>query len=129
MAAAVVLISVASGAMIRSLDAYTRVEERIVATWVAASRMAELRILRHWNGPGSDRGEVIQNNRTWYFTEQRDATSDPDLLKVTISVFTDSARKHEAGELVGALVNPRGVLSLLPPTSPTIPVPSGAGNN
>jgi len=81
-------------------------EERLLATWVAADRFAEHRLLGDWPAAGEYRGETRQGGRRWYYLEEIAATADPDIRRVDIRVYRDPDRRREAGYLFGYLGRP-----------------------
>ncbi len=94
LAVAAIGLAAVSQSMSGNVDAATRVRERTVATWVAANRMAELRMYRQFNTGGGQSGRAEMDGRQWRVEERFDTTPDPNIARVDIEVFAvgDSRR-------------------------------------
>jgi len=88
------------------VDQTGNLESRMLSSWVASNRLAELRLSRSWPGPGGYQGAAVQGGRDWYYTEQVTETSDPDLRRVDLLVYEDAARRRESASLFGYLRRP-----------------------
>lgn len=78
-------------------------EDRVLATWVASNRLAELRIARAWPSPVGRDLVQEQGGRTWYTREEVSATVDPDLLRIDLTVYRDEDYQHLSATLFGYL--------------------------
>lgn len=66
--------------------------ERLLAVWVAGSRLSELRITRAWPAPGTRDDVQTMGGRTWYLTQRVSDTGDESIRRVDIEVYTDEGR-------------------------------------
>lgn len=78
-------------------------EDRMLGTWVASNRLAELRIAREFPAAATHDRSAVLGGRTWYYREAISTTGDPDLLRIDISVFTDSEHTRFSASLFGYL--------------------------
>lgn len=81
-------------------------DARWLATWVAADRIAEHRLLGDWPVTGEHQGEARQGGRRWYYREAVTGTADPDIRRIDIRVYADADRRREVGYLFGYLGRP-----------------------
>jgi general secretion pathway protein I len=79
------------------------VSERTVATWVASNHLEELALSGDWPAGGLWHETVDMGGRRWYLERESETTADPDLVKVTVEVFTDEARRHSSVREMGYL--------------------------
>lgn len=87
-----------AGATAKSLQV---AEDRILATWVASNRIAEIRLARSWPAAGTvDRSEVLAA-RTWHYREFVKSTADPDVARIDIIVYDGPERQHEEASVFG----------------------------
>lgn len=107
-ALAVVAIGIAAvvNATSASVDRAAALEAKVLSTWVASNRLAEMRLTRTWRAPGETQGSAALGGRDWYYREQVTATPDPDILRVDIWVYGDESREVETGYLFGYLGKP-----------------------
>ncbi|MEA1888788.1 MAG: type II secretion system minor pseudopilin GspI [Pseudomonadota bacterium] len=98
-------------------------EQRMVANWVAANRLEELRMLADKPVPGATHGSEEMADRLWYFRETFSTTADPLLFRVDVIVFTDRDETDQAGMLTGYLLDAPEIISTNIAPSPR------AGNN
>ncbi len=105
LAVAAVIIAATSTAMLRSQDVHIRVTDRIQSLWVAKNLLEEMKITHAWVGPRNTQGETELADRKWWYVNEVSNTSDPEIRKVVVKIYTDEARKKEATRLIGALVN------------------------
>jgi general secretion pathway protein I len=87
-------------------DRAGRMDSRVLGTWTAANRLAELRLVHAWPGPGITQTQSAEGGRRWYLRENVQATADPDLRRIDIQVFGDEAQTDEVANLFGYLAKP-----------------------
>lgn len=87
------------------VDTTSALEQRVVASWVAANRLEYLRISKAIPVAGETRGTDRMGGRTWYFRETTTATADPLLFRIDISVYADKEQTDEVGRMTGYLLN------------------------
>ena len=112
LAIAVVGIAAVAKATSTTVDVVQTTENRVLASWVASNRLAELRIGRAW--PSAVTRDLSQElgGRVWYYSEKISETADSDLLRVDLSVYSDQDHQHQAATLFGYLAR------YSPPTEP-----------
>jgi general secretion pathway protein I len=107
---ALAVVATGIGAMVTlsggAADRAGRLESRVLGTWAAANRFAELRLIRAWPSPGTSRIQSEQGGRHWYLSETVQDTADPDLRRVDILVYGDEGRSDEVASLFGYLGKP-----------------------
>ncbi|MGA8259237.1 MAG: type II secretion system minor pseudopilin GspI [Arenicellales bacterium] len=74
---------------------------RMLAVWVAANRLAELRITRAWPAPGTSGSTSTMGGRTWYLSQTVSKAEEDDLRRVDISVYTDARLRNREYEVFG----------------------------
>lgn len=82
---ALVVLSVSAGTLLASVERYTNnigaIADRATALWIAENRLVEMRL-----GLGDLPSVERATGRSWWVFVERKDTSDPDLLRVEISV-------------------------------------------
>lgn len=63
--------------------------DRTLATWVAADRIAELRLAAGWPGTGARDGEFEMAGRTWLWNAEIGETPEPAVRRVEVAVRLD----------------------------------------
>jgi general secretion pathway protein I len=82
---AVVAASVLS-ASARSLKTAARLEDKTFATWLADNRLQEIQLADSPPGLGREQGEEAYAGRRWLWQSEVEATSEPEMLRVTLRV-------------------------------------------
>jgi general secretion pathway protein I len=82
---AVVAASVLS-ASARSLKTAARLEDKTFATWLADNRLQEIQLSDSPPGQGREQGEEAYAGRRWLWQTEVQATSEPEMLRVTVRV-------------------------------------------
>jgi general secretion pathway protein I len=88
---ALTILAIAGTGLVRATEAHVDqvdgIQQRTIAQWVAESRLIELELDPANLAEGSERVEML--GRNWDVSVDVDATEDPELAKVTISVAAD----------------------------------------
>lgn len=84
-----------------AVDVAQTAEDRVLASWVASNRLAELRLSRSWPAASTRDFSEKYGGRDWYYREKVSETADPDLLRVDISVYSDKDHDDMSAELFG----------------------------
>lgn len=88
---ALLLLSLAMVALVRAVGqeaaALAQQRDTSVAQWVAANRLAELRLRRDLPEDGEARGRARMADRDWSWQLQARATEVPGLLQVEVRVY------------------------------------------
>lgn len=104
---ALAIIAIGTTAVLQSAGGSVRTlhltESRILATWVASNRIAELRLARTWPGAGTFDRNVVSGGRLWHYREGFTATADPDVLRVDITVYEGPAREQPDAQIFAYL--------------------------
>lgn len=82
---AVVAASVLS-ASARSLKTAARLEDKTFASWLADNRLQEVQLADTPPGEGREQGEETYAGRRWLWESEVQATSEPEMLRITIRV-------------------------------------------
>ncbi len=109
MLVALAILAIALAAVQRavsvSLDNAFELKQRLLASWVADNRLAELRALRVLPPTGETRGEEIQAGIRFHWQSQVSTTPNPYVERVEIRVGTAADNPHALAILVGYLVS------------------------
>jgi general secretion pathway protein I len=88
---ALTILAIAGTGLVRATEAHVDqvggIQQRTIAQWVAENRLIELELDPANLAGGSERVEML--GRNWDVSVDIDATEDPELAKVTISVAAD----------------------------------------
>jgi len=90
----------------RSLQTAARLEDKTLAMWIADNRLTELQLAPSPVADGREQGELDFAGRRWQWQSEVQATSEPDMRRVTLWVALS-----EPGWLAGD-VRERAVVSL-----------------
>ena len=82
---AVVAASVLS-ASARSLKTAARLEDKTFATWLADNRLQEIQLADAPPVEGREQGEESYAGRRWQWQTEVQATSEPEMLRITVRV-------------------------------------------
>ena len=110
---AVVAASVLS-ASARSLKTAARLEDKTFATWLADNRMQELQLADVPPGEGREQGEESYAGRRWLWQREVQATSEPEMLRVTVRVALRPERGLQGQIEDHALVTLSGFVGVEP---------------
>lgn len=106
---AVAVLAIAMGAIIGAVSRYADnagyLREKSVAGWVAHNRLARFTLAPHWPATGEQNGHTRMAGRTWYWHAKTQATQDPALRRIDVTV---SANKGGAtvASLTGFMTRP-----------------------
>ncbi len=105
--AALVIVAIGIAAMSKVIGNAASIlqanENRLIGTWVASNRLTEIRLSRIWPAAAETDLEASMGGRPWYIREKITTTTDPDLLRVDIEVYTDQDHTRSAAKLFGYL--------------------------
>ncbi len=106
---ALAIFAIVSGALIRNAGQTFRqtsiIQERTLAYWIAENHLTQVR-----SGPrsedsfpdiGSDRSEVTMADLEWEVVMDVEATENPDMRRIIVSVFSVDNLDNQVVELVG----------------------------
>jgi general secretion pathway protein I len=93
-------------AMATRIEQAAVLEQKMVSTWIAGNRLAELRLARAWPDVGVSGGSEVAGDRTLFLRQRILDTPDPDVRKVEVTVFTDEAEQDETAFIFGYLLKP-----------------------
>lgn len=70
----------------RSLQTAARLEDKTLAMWIADNRLTELQLAQSPVADGREQGELEFAGRRWQWQSEIEATSEPDMRRVTLWV-------------------------------------------
>jgi general secretion pathway protein I len=105
--AALLIVAVGLGAVSKVIGSTAVVlqisEERLIGSWVASNHLAELRLSRVWPAATESDQQTAMGGRPWYLHQKISTTTDPDLLRIDIEVFSDTDHERMAARMFGYL--------------------------
>jgi len=108
MLVALAILAIALAAVQRavsgSIDNAFELKQRLLASWIADNRLAELRAIRLLPATGEIRGEEIQAGITFHWKSQVSTTPNPFVERVEIRVTASPDSEFALVTLVGYLV-------------------------
>ncbi|MFG0379626.1 type II secretion system minor pseudopilin GspI [Pseudomonas sp. zbq_18] len=110
---AVVAASVLS-ASARSLKTAARLEDKTFASWLADNRLQEMQLADTPPGAGREQGEETYAGRRWLWESDVQATSEPEMLRITIRVAPRPERGLAGKIEDNALVTLSGFVGVAP---------------
>jgi len=110
---AVVAASVLS-ASARSLKTAARLEDKTFATWLADNRLQQLQFADLPPAEGREQGEETYAGRRWLWQTEVQATSEPEMLRVTVRVALRPERGLNGKIEDHALVSLSGFIGVEP---------------
>ncbi len=109
MLVALAILAIALAAVQRSvmasMDNAFELKQRLLASWVADNRLAELRATRQLPPTGETSGTETQAGITFHWTSEVGTTPNPYVERVEIRVAAVAGGQHALAILVGYLVN------------------------
>ena len=115
LAIAVVGISAVVQTMGGAVDILQTSEDRTLGSWVAGNHLSELKLSRQWPGARTRDVSVDLGGRRWFIREEISTTSDPELLRVDLDVYSDKDQELLVSTVFGYLAR------YSPPTTKVIP--------
>ena len=103
-ALAILAIALAAGSRASAMmaDSSSELRQRLLASWVAQNRLAELQARRAWPGAGTREGEVEQAGLKLAWRETVSTTPNPAFRRIEISVSA-AGDDHRLAKLTGYL--------------------------
>ena len=106
---ALAIFAAVSGALIRNasqaISQTNIIQQKTLAFWIAENHLNQMRAAPHqedsFPGIGSERYSVTMANREWEVVMDVEATENPDMRRIIISVFTEDDLDNNLIELVG----------------------------
>lgn len=104
-ALAILAIALAAGSRAAAMmaDSSSELRERLLASWVAQNRLAELQARRAWPGAGTSEGEVEQAGVKMIWRETVSTTPNQSFRRVEIRVGAVGRDDHALAQLTGYL--------------------------
>ena len=110
---AVVAASVLS-ASARSLKTAARLEDKTFASWLADNRLQEMQLADTPPGEGREQGETAYAGRRWLWESEVQATSEPEMLRITVRVAPRPERGLQGKIEDNALATLSGFVGVAP---------------
>ncbi|HUX32013.1 MAG TPA: type II secretion system minor pseudopilin GspI [Thiobacillus sp.] len=98
-----IALAAASRASAMMANSSAELRQRLLASWVAQNRLAELQARRAWPNAGTYEGEVEQAGLKLTWHETVSATSNRAFLRVEIHVGAAGRDEHALARLTGYL--------------------------
>jgi general secretion pathway protein I len=98
-----VALAAASRASAMMAESSSALRERLLASWVAQNRLAELQARRAWPDAGTREGEVEQAGVKLIWRETTSATQNRAFRRIEISVAAAGRDGHALARLTGYL--------------------------
>lgn len=106
LAIAAVGLAAVSRALYQNIEVADRLEQKMVATWVASNHLSELRINREYLLSGSTRDTRKMAQREWRIEAEYTPTGDNQIVRVDVSVYEGDAQERVAARVFGFLSQP-----------------------
>jgi len=106
---ALAIFAVVSGALIRNASQAIRqtniIQQKTLAFWIAENHLNQMRASPRLEGSfpgiGSERYSVTMADRDWEVVMDVEATENPDMRRIIVSVFAENDPDNNIAELVG----------------------------
>jgi general secretion pathway protein I len=98
-----IALAAASRASAMMADSSAELRERLLASWVAQNRLAELQARRAWPDAGTHEGEVEQAGVQMTWRETVSTTPNQAFRRIEISVGAAGRADHALARLTGYL--------------------------
>ena len=116
---ALAVLAIGMLAVIGAAGSSTRIDSQLrdktFASWVAMNELTTLRLARSWP-QDTENGDADMGGQKWHWVATFTKTSDPDLLRVDISVSNAQQPDQEIAGVTGFMGNP--VTGGTPPPPP-----------
>ena len=106
LAIAAVGLAAVSRALYQNIEVADRLEQKMVATWVASNHLSELQINREYLLSGSTRDTRKMAQREWRVEAEFTPTGDNQIVRVDVSVYEGDAQERVAAKVFGFLSQP-----------------------
>ena len=107
---ALAILAIALGALVAETSHYisntARLQDRTLAHWIAANRVAELQVGDVWPTAGTSNGTVEFAGREWAWTVIVSDTPDESIRRVDVEVRAERGRERADGSAIAYLERP-----------------------
>lgn len=97
----------------RSLQTASRLEDKTLAMWIADNRLTELQLAQSPVADGREQGELEFAGRRWQWQSEVEATSEPDMRRVTLWVAPLTDQRFATDLRERAVVSLNGFLGVV----------------
>ena len=106
LAIAAIGLAAVSRALYQNIEIADRLDQKMIATWVAGNHLAQLQIRREYlsGGETTDNEEMAQ--RDWRIESEYTPTGDNQIVRVDVHVYEGDSRDRPAAKLFGFLSQP-----------------------
>ena len=108
---ALTVIAITLGALIKSgsdqATSTTYLKQKTIAHWVAINTHNQLLLDKKWPGLGKSTDSVSMARHEWHWQREVIRTLSPDTRKIIYRVYSDDELKHQVGQLVAYVTNPK----------------------
>ncbi len=109
--AALAIVAIGLTALFSALSQGTRltskVEERMIANWIASNTMTELKAFSTWPQTGATSLDVQMAGRVWYVNQAINPTEDENIRRIEINVSLDKRGEYQLANLYSYFLNPK----------------------
>jgi general secretion pathway protein I len=106
LAIAAVGLAAVSKALYQNIEIADRLEQKMVATWVASNHLSELQINQDYLLSGSTRTTRKMAQREWRIEAEYTPTGDNQIVRVDVSVYEGDLQDRIAAKVFGFLSQP-----------------------
>ena len=103
---AAVGLAAVSRSLYQNIEVADRLDQKMIAGWVAANHLAELQISRAYLSGGSTNAEAEMAERQWQIEAEYTPTGDNQIVRVDVTVFEGRVGDMPAASLFGFLAQP-----------------------
>jgi general secretion pathway protein I len=107
---ALAVLAIAMAALVQAAASYTGnaayLRDRTFAHWVAMNQVVEVQVAKDWPGIGSRTGSSLMGGHEWFWRRSVSGTDDPDLRRIEVDVYFDSASDSTLEHLVAFVGKP-----------------------
>ena len=107
LAIAAVGLAAVSKSLYQNIEVADRLEQKMVATWVASNHLSELQINRDYLSGGSTSASSEMAKREWRIEAEYTPTGDNQIVRVDIRVYQGTEQGPAAAKLFGFLSQPK----------------------
>lgn len=107
LAIAAIGLTAVSKSLYQSMEVADRLTEKLLGTWVASNVLAEMHISRAYQTSGSVGGDTRMGGQDWEVRTDFEATGDPEISRINVSVLSPSDPGREAARLFGFVSRPK----------------------
>lgn len=106
LAIAAIGLAAVSRALYQNIEVADRLDQKMIATWVAGNHLAELQISRAYLSGGETSDSEKMAGRDWRIESEYIPTGDNQIVRVDVRVYEGDTRDRPAARIFGFLSQP-----------------------